>query len=287
MARWIRRLAVAAAITVPLQATINRSPVAADAPNGAEVVAFTAHTTALTPVMWVGGSGSYSLQQDACVGMAVTAGIPQIDPACSVSASGSYVNTVCGTGTLSGTATVVDVDTYTGPFTVTFVNGLGVGQATLTNSRDGSSNIAGILAQLTGVPMPPGLGVGAGVCAAALNLAAMLLVGRQAAGPGICVFKNAQKGCQFNAGGVLGNAIAAGVTGAAVTVKMQVFDMTAGGGDLCAGQAIATDAQARAGQFKVGCNFPEVAGNRYKVQLTDGPGALNANADNWLGGGAG
>jgi hypothetical protein len=282
MARWMRFLTVAAAIATPFAAALDQSPAAADTPSGAETAVFTAHTTALTPVLWVGGGGSYTLQQDTCLD------IPEITPACTVNASGTYVSTVCGTGTVSGTATVGGVDTYTGPFTITFVDGMGAGTATLTDARDGSIDTAAIVAQLSAIVTAPAIGAaGAGVCANALSLAAMLVIAKQAQSPAICVFKSPGKDCQFVATLRAGSAVAGGATANAITLKMKVFDLTAGGGDLCAGQAVATDAQVAAGPFKVACSFAEVVGNRYKVQLTDGPGALNANTDNWLGGGAG
>jgi len=84
------------------------------------------HTTTLTPVQLQGGTGSYSFASDACAAVS-SDDVPPAET-CTISASGTYVNIVCGTGTAPGTATVVEADGSSDTFgySLTFVAGIGV-----------------------------------------------------------------------------------------------------------------------------------------------------------------
>lgn len=112
--KMVTGLASAAALVAFAAAPANAATVGA--------VVFQGTTSSLTPVAGVGGSGTYAFSTSTpaaglvpgwCVGFQITE--PPIPPAiaigggiggsgCSVSASGSYNNLVCGTGTTGSTA---------------------------------------------------------------------------------------------------------------------------------------------------------------------------------------
>jgi len=107
------------------------------------------HTTTLTPVAFQGGGGSYSFASDHCVG--VSSDEPTNVPAdgnCSISASGTYANIVCGTGTAPGNATVTESDGASDSFaySLTFAAGVGV------ETGGGSAGVVVIVATGTGAP---------------------------------------------------------------------------------------------------------------------------------------
>jgi hypothetical protein len=93
-------------------------------------------TTSLTPIPAppaTGGSGSFTFTGSGnCVG-------PDGLRSGSLSASGSYSNIVCGTGTATGTAST-PIGTF--GFKITFANGAGVLQITSGGTGGGSVDIA-------------------------------------------------------------------------------------------------------------------------------------------------
>ena len=95
------------------------APAAAD--NG--VVVYTAHTTAMTPIQLVGGTGTYSFVSDVCAEGSTS----DVADVCSISSSGSYTSVVCGTMTMAG---VLIINTPFGNvvvnYNVTMVAGIGV-----------------------------------------------------------------------------------------------------------------------------------------------------------------
>jgi hypothetical protein len=91
-------------------------PVGASASTAA-VAAFSGSASAT--VLWSGGGGPFSFATSAPLGC-TAAGVVNNAPvagACTISASGSFTNVVCGTGTAAGTATVT---TSAGAVTVNF-----------------------------------------------------------------------------------------------------------------------------------------------------------------------
>lgn len=138
--------------------------------SGAYVVRFEGCTTQLTAVQLIGGTGSYSFSSGACsfpgsaqlgctaAGTATTASPPVGAGTCDISASGTYVNIVCGTGTTGGGLTVMSdtataspgnvvgsVDTVGTRYGILFVAGIGLirGQVTSSNHLPAGSNLAG------------------------------------------------------------------------------------------------------------------------------------------------
>lgn len=97
------------------------SNVSAD--TGGDNVTFTGATGSLVPpVQAVGGGGSFTFASKTCEAVDTDHG-PQ---ACTITASGTYTNIVCGTGTANGTATVTSAgETETISFSITFVGGQG------------------------------------------------------------------------------------------------------------------------------------------------------------------
>ena len=94
-----------------------------DLPQGDSVdtVDFTGTTTALTPVQLVGGGGVWAFASNICEMVSA----PEAG-ACSIAASGTYSNVICGTGTVAGTATLSGPDgDETMSFSITFVSGTG------------------------------------------------------------------------------------------------------------------------------------------------------------------
>lgn len=80
--------------------------------------AFEGKTTALTPVQLMGGGGSFAFSATAACQVN---GSPVVG---TLTASGTYSNTVCGTGSASGTASIPGLGTRS--FTITFASGAGV-----------------------------------------------------------------------------------------------------------------------------------------------------------------
>jgi hypothetical protein len=112
----------------------------ADLPQGDNVdtIDFTGNTTALTPVQLVGGSGTFAFGSNLCEMVS-----PPEAGSCSIAASGTYVNIICGTGTVNGTANISGPD---GTETMTFSIAFAQGSGTLTGNMsadDGPATVAG------------------------------------------------------------------------------------------------------------------------------------------------
>ena len=120
-----------------------------------QVVAFRACTTSLTPIQPVGGSGSYGLSTNSgscggaptlCAGGG-TDGTVAPPATCALSASGTYLNLVCGTGTTGGFPGTADSATLTlGTSSATlsygmvFIDGVGLLSGT-TTAPDGTPGV--------------------------------------------------------------------------------------------------------------------------------------------------
>jgi hypothetical protein len=126
--------------TVLAAGAIAATPLAASASDGdVDAAVYVGHTTSLTPVLLVGGGGTYSFTSDVCAGASsdVDAGL------CTISSSGTYSNIVCGTGNVlaGSTATTTEPDgaSDTVGITITFVAGVGV----LTSGAQGVAILIG------------------------------------------------------------------------------------------------------------------------------------------------
>jgi len=124
---------VSLAGTVLAAGAIATSPIMASADADVDAAVFVGQTTSLTPVQLVGGTGTFAFSSIACVGVSSD----DVPPAntCGISASGSYSNTVCGTGSASGTANTSEAGGGSDSvgFSITFVSGIGV----VTGGADG------------------------------------------------------------------------------------------------------------------------------------------------------
>ena len=111
---------------------------------------FSGQTTSLSPaVQFVGGGGSFTFNGPATC--SVNGGAPQSG---SISASGTYSNTVCGTGSANGTATITAGSaSVTIGFTINFAAGQGVARG--TGSTTGAGYV-GIRPALDNQASPPG-----------------------------------------------------------------------------------------------------------------------------------
>jgi hypothetical protein len=111
----------------------------------------------LTPVLLVGGGGSYTFNSIACAGASVDLDGAVPDPTavglCSITSTGTYTNTVCGTGTVNAgsTASITEADeTYNASITITFVAGVGVVQGSV-----GADPVVGVAVLLPTSPATP------------------------------------------------------------------------------------------------------------------------------------
>lgn len=111
--------------------------------------AFTGNTTSLSPpVQFVGGGGSFGFS-----GSAVCTDGSGVDTNARISASGSYTNTLCGTGTATGNATItVNGTGYNVGFTIQFAAGAGVLRATTATG----GGVVSIRPALDNQAAPPG-----------------------------------------------------------------------------------------------------------------------------------
>jgi hypothetical protein len=114
--------------------TLVLTPLACTAADGdSDAVAFVGQSTSLTPVQLVGGSGLFQFATTFGFG-STCQGASADEPAsaslgCTISASGSYTSITCGTGTLSGSASVSesgDGQSDSVSFAITLVGGVGV-----------------------------------------------------------------------------------------------------------------------------------------------------------------
>jgi hypothetical protein len=111
---------------------------------------FSGQTTSLSPaVQFVGGGGNFTFSGPATC--SVNGGAPQSG---SITASGSYANTVCGTGSATGSATITAGSaTVTIGFTINFAAGQGVARGTGATTGAG---YVGIRPALDNQAAPPG-----------------------------------------------------------------------------------------------------------------------------------
>jgi hypothetical protein len=121
-------------------------------------VVFIGQTSSMSPPMQiVGGSGTFTYDSISCVGVHdQTSGTTSIGGTCQLVASGSYVNTICGSFTVNGTATVSDAlgGFATVSFQVTVMQFHGV----LTGRDDRGRTVAGyvdFLPSSSPLPAPP------------------------------------------------------------------------------------------------------------------------------------
>jgi hypothetical protein len=117
----------------------------AHAADGPGVAAFAGQASASVALM--NGSGTFGFNSTACV--AVDSDDATSSGLCTVAASGSFSNTVCGTGTADGTANISpdpsDGGTDAVGFHIQFVSGIGL----VTGQADGVAVI------LPASPQPP------------------------------------------------------------------------------------------------------------------------------------
>ncbi|HEV7680205.1 MAG TPA: hypothetical protein VGQ42_16710 [Candidatus Dormibacteraeota bacterium] len=122
----IKRIVLAGVATGLAALTPAIMPASASASTAA-VAAFSGSASAT--VDWVGGAGSFSFATSAPLGC-TAAGVVNNTPvagACTISASGTFVNVVCGTGTATGSATVTTSGgTVTVGFQIVFVATVGL-----------------------------------------------------------------------------------------------------------------------------------------------------------------
>jgi|SwirhisoilCB2_FD_contig_51_6126395_length_545_multi_4_in_0_out_0_1 hypothetical protein len=131
--RRVATLAIGAGlVAVPLAANLLPSANAA----GAEACEYTGNTTSLTPIPVTGAnSGSFTfVGSGTCAGQDGTGSVH-------ISASGSYNNIQCGTGTATGTATVTGAVNTSLGFTITFAAGQGVLTVTSGGTGGGDTHI--------------------------------------------------------------------------------------------------------------------------------------------------
>jgi hypothetical protein len=274
--RWLRTLLMAAVIALPLEGTYGHITAAADTP-GAEMVLFHGTASLSPPMQWVGGTGTYTLASDVCgdVGTGPD-GLPAAG-VCTVTASGTYDNVVCGTGKVSGNLSVTGLETYNGSFAITLVSGQGAGLATLVNVVSGVGTVASVVATFTGNPV---VGV-VGACLTAVSFVAKLFIPKPRVGPNLCAYMDPFQQCPvpYPANLKLGTAIAIGFTPPGVLVGLIIRDTTVHAAVPCVGGG--APAQIAAGPFVMACNFPEIVGNGYDVLLTQIAG-VNLAGSSWL-----
>jgi hypothetical protein len=117
-------------------------------------VIFRGHASVTPPVPLVGGSGTFTVDSTAnCLLLSdgSVEGVPAEGPwACTVTASGTYTSTVCGTGSANITYTVTSPDgTLSGIATIPFVGGIGILGGTVHehDNDDNSTYDATLLAE--------------------------------------------------------------------------------------------------------------------------------------------
>jgi hypothetical protein len=145
---------------------------------------FTANaiTTGMTPMLLIGGSGNLNFSAGfttatTCAGTSHDSGTGLVAvetdaaPTCQLHGSASYVSTVCGTGSLHGSATLTEYvgqdvsDTYTFTFDVVVVNFIGILAGTGAEANSTESDLINGTVTLvnTGPGTPP-------VCATSLDV---------------------------------------------------------------------------------------------------------------------
>jgi len=123
------------------------------------------HAGADTPsVDLVGGCGAFSFGSNVCAGFSSDDAAPVIN--CSVTATGTYENIVCGTGLAAGAANGPEAN-QTEAFTIVFVGGMGV----LVGSASDGDTVVGAV-QLSPNPANPVPADGPPDCADSFQISA-------------------------------------------------------------------------------------------------------------------
>jgi hypothetical protein len=112
-----------------------------------------------SPVQWQGGGGGFNFTSTVC---AQVAGNDASASTCALSLSGTYMSTVCGTGSASGSGVLAGVDNYTvSSFSITIVAGVGVVTASVTDPAGVTTASSGVVDFATTAPGgAPGVGPG-------------------------------------------------------------------------------------------------------------------------------
>jgi hypothetical protein len=146
------------------------SPVAAAGPGTALDLAFTGTLTA--PVLWLGGGGSFSFNTAAPLGCMAAGqfGGQMVSGTCTITATGSYTNIICGEYAEFGG--VANIDTAVGTLSVTFSIIVFGSVGPVTGSTSSSSDILGGVVELTAnSPQYPGFN-----CTSSFTVAGDLVV---------------------------------------------------------------------------------------------------------------
>ena len=140
----------------------------------------TSGSTCGANVCWVGGNGTFTFNSTTCEYASVEAGAVVPAGSCTVTASGSFSNITCGTGSATGTATITPLsgpDAGEGPttasFSITFANGQGVitGSA-LEGDGDNGSLAGAVEISPTAGGSPPSVSApGDGPCTPSFSIA--------------------------------------------------------------------------------------------------------------------
>ena len=135
--------------TVPPSPTISISPPSVPTPTPPPTtptytgVAFAGATGTLTPpTPFEGGSGTYTFNSVACVGVRDVGHIVGVGGPCTIAASGTYVNTFCGTMRMDGTASITaGLSVTTVNFSIQVVSTVGV----LTGADNLGNPVVGVV----------------------------------------------------------------------------------------------------------------------------------------------
>ncbi|MGI8609331.1 MAG: hypothetical protein ACR2MY_08920 [Candidatus Dormibacteria bacterium] len=135
----------------------------ADTPGVSDTIAFQGHAAAT--VLLVGGGGTFGFNSGTCALMSDVDSTTEpagseVDTHCSVTASGSFANIVCGTGTADGSASISSTDgSALISFHIVFAGGVG----TITGSGTESDGGTGLVVAGT-VQIAPDAGGSPPVC---------------------------------------------------------------------------------------------------------------------------
>jgi hypothetical protein len=131
-------------------------PASAVQPVVSDTVHFVGNTTGLTPIPnppVMNTTGTYSFGSKNCVTQSDVGDTNmdppptgEVDATCSITSSGSYANTVCGTGTADGSAILSaegSANYWVGSYHIVFVNGVGALTGSGNEIDSGASDIDG------------------------------------------------------------------------------------------------------------------------------------------------
>jgi hypothetical protein len=133
--------ALVAGAVVSLWGTVGVT--AQELPAGFDAAVFTGAAGGITPpVQTVGGTGTYSFSGSCtvAVGDSEVGGAPEVPSSCTITSTGSFTNVVCGTGLVTGSATInegaPDPSTISANYTIVFVGSVGVVVSTSVTESD-------------------------------------------------------------------------------------------------------------------------------------------------------